>query len=555
MTCAARVLGVASALALLAGCGTSGSDFAPNFGSDSGADGSFGRRDGGIVLGARRGYSGPTTCAEAAMTRSYIGCDYWPTVTTNPVWSIFDFAVVVANAQSLPADVEVTGPGGVHVKVTIASGSLEKIYLPWVTALKGPDVDACGAVPIFVQSVTAPASAYHLVASLPVTVYQFNALEYKGTGGPAGKDWSACPGSTERCVPPDAGGPSGYIGCYSYTNDASLLIPSSAMTGNYRVAGEHAAKGLEGGYFAITAVQDGTTVTVTVSKTGAVVGGGTVQPTPAGGTLTLAMSSGDVVEVMSDMLADATDLSGSLVHADKPVQVIAGTQCTTQPEGSPACDHLESSMLPAETLGHDYVVSVPTSPGGIPIGHVVRFYGNRDGTTLTYSPARPAGCPTSLDAGQVVECTDYVRQSFEVKGSLEFAVSSFQLGGYAIDRFTRFPTADGDPSMSPMVATEQYLSSYLFLAPTDYDQSYIDVVGPPGTQITLDGKPLNVAPSFVNASWLITRVSLQAGSGKGSHVLVASNPVGVQVVGYGAYTSYQYPAGLDLSEISAPPLK
>src|SRR5215475_14113234 len=28
----------------------------------------------------------PTTCAEAAMSKSYIGCDYWPTVTANAVW-------------------------------------------------------------------------------------------------------------------------------------------------------------------------------------------------------------------------------------------------------------------------------------------------------------------------------------------------------------------------------------------------------------------------------------------------------------------------------------
>jgi hypothetical protein len=38
----------------------------------------------------------PATCAQAAMQRSYVGCDYWPTVVANTVWSIFDYAVVVA---------------------------------------------------------------------------------------------------------------------------------------------------------------------------------------------------------------------------------------------------------------------------------------------------------------------------------------------------------------------------------------------------------------------------------------------------------------------------
>ena len=35
----------------------------------------------------------PTTCAEAILRNSYIGCDYWPTVTLNPVYSQFDYAV------------------------------------------------------------------------------------------------------------------------------------------------------------------------------------------------------------------------------------------------------------------------------------------------------------------------------------------------------------------------------------------------------------------------------------------------------------------------------
>jgi len=511
--------------------------------------------DATLTLFGGGGYSGPTTCDQAAMTRSYIGCDYWPTVTTNPVWSIFDFTVVVANAQSVAASVTVTGPYNTNQMLEVAPGALAKVYLPWVPALKGPDCDECGSVPIISESITALASAYHVVSSVPVTVYQFNALEYKGAGGPTGKDWSQCPGTTKLCTElEDAGVPAFYSGCYSYTNDASLLIPSTAMTGNYRVAGQHAQEMIEGSYFAITAISDSTTVTVTLSATGSVVGGGTVQATPAGGVLNLVMNSGDVIEVMSDMLSSSSDLSGSLVHASQPVQVIAGVQCSEEPAGYAACDHLESSMLPAETLGSDYVVSPPTSPGGAVVGHVVRFYGNVDGTTLTYSPAQPAGCPSALDAGQVATCGSVVNASFEVTGNHEFAVMSFQLGGDLLNMLTGSNSPDGDPSMSPMVATEEYLQSYIFLAPTDYDSSYMDVVGPPGAQLRLDNELVTTTSTPINGSWSITRVPLVKGGG-GTHVLSATAAVGVQVMGYGAYTSYQYPAGLDLTEISAPPLK
>jgi hypothetical protein len=36
-------------------------------------------------------------------------------------------------------------------------------------------------------------------------------------------------------------------------------------------------------------------------------------------------------------------------------------------------------------------------------------------------------------------------------------------------------------------------------------------------------------------------------------VLVSDKPVGLQVMGYGSYTSYQYPGGLNLGLIAPPP--
>src|SRR5262245_25430537 len=95
----------------------------------------------------------PTTCAQAAQGRTYVGCDYWPTVLANNVWPIFDYAVVVANGQSVEAQVTVTGPNGVNQSTTVQPGSLAKIYLPWVTDLKGPDTDTCGRAKVLGASV------------------------------------------------------------------------------------------------------------------------------------------------------------------------------------------------------------------------------------------------------------------------------------------------------------------------------------------------------------------------------------------------------------------
>jgi hypothetical protein len=517
-----------------------------------------------LNLGDLTQREGTITCAQAEASKSYIGCDYWPTVLANSVWSTFDFTVVVANTQGSPADITVTGPGGVHQSTSVDPNSLTKIYLPWVDELKGPDASNCGATLAFARSVLARGAAYHLVSSVPVTVYQFNALEFKGTGGPPGKDWSNCPGNF---ICASAGEP---VGCYSFTNDASLLLPSTAMTGNYRVATQPGTTAfMQGGYFAVTATQDGTDVTVGLSTTAAVVAGNGVAATGAGGTMTFALDAGDVVQIMG-AAEDTVDLSGSLVEATKAVEVFAGSQCAEQPWGAFACDHLESSVLPAETLGTDYVVTVPTSPHAKLVGHVVRFYGNVDGTTLTYSPTQPLGCPSTLDAGQAVECTgtpscpytddmghkqtaSCVTDTFEVTGSHEFAVTSFMLGGSVVDREDSPQDSQGDPSMSPMVATQQYRDSYIFLAPTDYDESFTDIVIPHGTTLTLDGFPVDSTPTEVNSTWSVVRLQLTNTGEDGAHVLQGTKPFGVQVIGYGAYTSYQYPAGLDLVPIAPPP--
>jgi len=542
-------------------CGV-GSEFPPSLGGDDGTGPGDGGSDAdvpsfGPVIAPS---DDPSTCDQAAQWQSYVGCDFWPTVTANIVWSIFDFAVVVANAGYAPAQVTVTGPGGTNQSVTVAPNQLAKIYLPWVPALKGTDTDSCGTELPLSASVLAAGAAYHLVSSVPVTVYQFNALEYGPTGGPAGKDWSSCPGS-QLCTDTSSPFNGQKVGCYSFTNDSSLLLPSTALTGNYRITSYpgQTATGSDGGalpimgsFVAITGITDGTHVKVFVSPTGDVVAGAGVAATAASKELDLTLDSGDVAELVSD-LGDHFDLSGSLVTADQPIQVISGAPCEYVPEASPACDHLEQSVFPAETLGKQYFVSLPSGPLGRAVGHVVRLYGNVDGTTLTYAPQTPAGCPATLDAGQVVDC-GVVNFDFEVTGNNEFAVGTFMLGGSIVDPPT--PTSGGglgDPSQSMVASVEQYRTKYVFLAPDDYDVNLIDVIAPAGTELVLDGASVQWGEvAGIADGYDVWRVGILPTNG-GAHLLEASAPVGMQVLGYGLYTSYQYPAGLNLKRIAPPP--
>ncbi len=475
----------------------------------------------------------PGRCAAAAAAKSYLGCDFWPTVTANLVWSIFDYAVVVANASPDPAEVIVERDGQPASKVHIEPNSLSKIYLPWVNELKGGDADSCGSgATVAARSSIVRAGAYHLTSTTPVSVVQFNALEYAPTGGPQGKDWSTCPGY------------SGCKGttCLSYSNDASLLLPSTALTATYRVMGFR--RGTP--FLTITGFEPDTKVTVTLAKSAQTVAGTNVAAGTPGGTVELLLGRGDVAQLMGPR--GDVDLSGSLVRANHPVQVLSGSPCANNPEGVAACDHLESTVFPAETLGTHYVVTQPTGPSGALHGHVVRLYGNVDGTTLTYPSGAPPRAPSRLSAGEVIDL-GVVDVDFEVVGDQAFGVGSFMLGGSLVDPQRNF----GDPSQTLFVPVEQYLAKYVFLAPDDYETSFADIVQPLDAKMVLDGAPVTAVPARIGtSSFGVARVRLSAQAG-GSHLLTASAPVGVQVSGYGDSTSYQYPGGLKLDAIAPVP--
>ena len=147
-------------------------------------------------------------------------------------------------------------------------------------------------------------------------------------------------------------------------------------------------------------------------------------------------------------------------------------------------------------------------------------------------------------------------QDFEIKGDHAFAVGTFTLGASIVDPGAMAPNQKGDPDQSQAIAVEQYRNTYVFLAPNDYDVNYVDVVAPTTAQATVDTVP--VPPTLFTpigtSGYGVAHLNLVAGNG-GAHVLESNVPVGIQVVGYGAYTSYMYPGGLNLGLIAPPPPK
>ncbi len=458
-------------------------------------------------------------CAPENLSSSYLGCEYWPTTIANQVWSNFDFAVAVANPTGAkPANVKVTRGATVVATATVQPGALEIIKLPWVKEVKGPDFGpATNVVPVGPTRLV-PGGAYRLRSDTPVSAYQFNALQYTLT--PADAGYSTCPGLNS-------------VGCNSYSNDASLLLPTNALTGNYRVFTYPAWNQASlPNYAAIVGTADDTSLTFT-ARTNTQAGGG-LPALSAGGKATVKLNRGDVLEIMSN--PTNADISGSLVETTKPVAVFAGHPCRFIPDGVQACDHIEETMLPIETLGKDYIMAAPAGANG---QYELRVHGIDDGTTVTCEPPGPLGGSFTLSAGET-KSFGVISSNHRLTANNRFYVSQYMIG--------ETQAGKGDPAQSNGVPVAQYRDSYTFLAPNSYDSNFVTVTAPMTAAITLDGAPLSQPLTAVGSSgWGVARVQLS----KSQVHSMSSNslPFGIVVYGYGSFTSYMYPGGLNLSKL------
>ena len=108
----------------------------------------------------------------------------------------------------------------------------------------------------------------------------------------------------------------------------------------------------------------------------------------------------------------------------------------------------------------------------------------------------------------------------------------------------------GDPAMALAVPVEQFRQDYLFHAPTNYESNYVDVTAPMGATVTLDGAPVAFTAIGTTGYGIARIFPLTAGPGMdGNHSITGDMPFGITVYGYGQYTSYWYPGGLDLKQI------
>lgn len=499
-------------------------------------------------------------CALAATNQSYLGCEYWPTPVLNSQLDVeFEFAVIVANPQQVPAKVTVSLGSKQLVDVEIASEAVRAIPLPWIDALKG----TAGAE----RSALVSPGAYRLRSNLPVSVYQFNPLEYRLDTDCAAE---SLPGRDPATA---ADGE-----CFSFSNDASLLLPTPVLAKDYIVVSRptmlnrRQAPGIDrlasspGFFTVIGAEPGGVDVTLELSAYVVAASDASIAALEPGAEATVHLALGDVLQVVTqapDECVDGEyppdqimnggmetrhycsvssdyDLTGSEVHATGKVAVISGHNCSFVPYGRWACDHQEEQLFPLQAWGKDYLVSITKPLRDEP--NVIRIISGSDANRIHFDPAvRP---DLTLARGQMTEFE--ARSDFRVVGSTPLLVAQFLVGQDYAGLFSAGEQGLGDPSLSLAIPIEQYRTSYSILVPETYPLNMINITAQGGQPVELDGRPVVGFTPVPGTGMATARIEVS----RGQHHLDAQMPFGVVSYGFGAYTSYMYPAGLDLKRIN-----
>jgi hypothetical protein len=529
-------------------------------------------------------------CSRAAQQKSNVGCEYWAVDLDNAMIDATSnaaaqqFAVVVSNPQpDVPAVVTIYqddgAPGDAPAPYEIASAVIAPLNLQ-VFKLGPREVD--GSPPGEFNTGTNTAltrHAYKVTSNYPVVAYQFNPLDNVNVFS---NDASLLKPREALEVAAGAIQPAyvvvGWPQTIAITDD-----PSTNFSPSYPIALR--------AFLTIVGTKEQTHVRVR-TKT-AVVAGGPVAATPAGGVIEATIGAFDVLNLETDDFN--ADFTGSIVEADAAVAVFTGSEASDAPHFTTlsdrrcCADHLEDQLDPIRAAGKRFAIAHDASrtqavaaAGGqivaVPEPDFVRFV-----ATTTAG----ATIHTTLDAPDDVIHLQHMGDFREVTALRDFMAESTdpitvqQVMASQDAAGVKRGLPGGDPSILIEPPIEQFRSDYVFLTPDKYMFDFITVVAPPGATVLLDETPLDdsvceIGPadgltfeqrgkkppelfayrcqlSFPVIDPSTSPPTVKPGTqNDGVHRIRADVPVGLVVTGFDSYVSYAYAGGQDLREIALP---
>jgi hypothetical protein len=369
---------------------------------------------------------------------------------------------------------------------------------------------------------------------------------------------------------------------YSFSNDASLLIPTTALGQSYRFLGAPhlfatTSTGDEASIPAnltVVAAEDQTVVRVTLPPNGFMQAETTGRMTFDNGAHVVTLNRQEVLMLRTDLrrpqnfldVPRQADFTGASIESSAPVSLFSAHECTFYPSDLGACDHLEEQLFPIETWGRAFTLVPPKlrSTNSVFERTYWKILGDpntRVTLSATFNSLQAAGpgsaevpdCGQMLDSdGQTIVigaegfCEFSTQQAVEINSDLGIMVMGIISGQQSVNFVSDLGDHYGDPAIFLVPPSRQLRQEYSFLTPGTYYADFVALSFNPNTQITLDGAMLDLSDaSTINGSEALYKyVELS----DGPHKISGTAPFGIMVFAYDDFVSYAFTGGLNLTK-------
>lgn len=480
-----------------------------------------------------------TLCEAAAQDRSYEGCEFYGVDLDNAALaggrdaSSQQYAIVVSNPSNLATEVWVEvndsafdeGPAAREIeRETLLPGDLWTFNLPRrevdgsssnqecdaELVCPGSEVCVCGGgrPPCFCRvseestgrndgtHSALSSQAYRVRSTLPIIAYQFNPLDNVSV----------------------------------FSNDASLLLPSTAVGRNYTVVGwpqtiadadcdplDPACADIDfihsvddedlRAFLTVVGTGENTEVSVNFgTRAGRVWRPGTDTLMFSGDEYTVTLGEFDVLNLETDGLNN--DFTGTQVSASQDVSVFVGSEASDAPRfdtyATRQCcaDHLEDQLFSNSTLGSRFLIArmpprsvalnnafldpVRDSVAEVNEPEWVRVQAISIGTTTVTTTLPPPDDRFTLELGDSIILRADQDFTMTALGGRPIAVMQVLPSQEALGIPQRYP--GGDPAIVMVPPREQYRRDYVFLTPNRYAFDFVVITADATTDILLDGE-------------------------------------------------------------------
>ncbi|MBK8911364.1 MAG: IgGFc-binding protein [Chlorobi bacterium] len=331
------------------------------------------------------------------------------------------------------------------------------------------------------------------------------------------------------------------------TTDTYLAYPVDVLGTSYRAVGYGWLANDLVSQIAIIGTEDETTITVTPTTP---IGRDSPRkpPYPKGKPFQITVNRGEVYPLLAHYnVLSTSDLTGTLIEADKPVAVFSGHNCAYVPDNNiKACNLLVEQLPPIRSWGRQFFVG--TMAGRT--SSVVRAVATED-STLVYENNQLVA---RLKPGEFYQNSNQTQQTM-LTSNKPILVAQYSKG---------FANGDsvGDPMMIVVAPTEQFLPKYRFATPIQGQwRHYVNLIVPTDALHTLrlDGRALDPRQfrPFGISRYSFSQVEVDYGT----HTVECSQAFGLYSYGFGfgegaggaAYDAYGNGGGQSMVQVVQAP--